>query len=302
MAIMDGSVEYELKTIPSIEDLNISDFAHIFLDDTSASEVRNTLDLISKNELGYRKPNTTYSVGNITYYSALPTGWYLECTTAGTSSSSDLTISSPSIGNMVSDGTVVWTIGKNLSVNGGTMTGTTGISKVNDNTYLFLSGGPNAAVMRLYGKDYANAQGVFELAAFSGEGTPKELLGFPSGTLLWMGNDLGGSAIVAKSLGWNGYIKYASGLILQWGAYALPYGTSTTEYTLPVPFNISFATDYHRIVCSHFVDNINNHTAIAVLEGAQYNSSDKFTVRLKLLSEATDSVIYGGVSWFAIGY
>jgi hypothetical protein len=62
------------------------------------------------NPLGYRQPSTTYEVGDIKYHSALPTGWYLECTTAGTSGSGDLTISSPSIGGTVSDGTVTWRI------------------------------------------------------------------------------------------------------------------------------------------------------------------------------------------------
>jgi len=201
---------------------------------------------MSAAELGYRQPSTAYTAGQIAYHTSLPTGWYLECTTAGTTGSSDLTITSPSIGGTVSDGTVVWTVNRDLPlIGGGALTGT---------------------------------------------------------NLTWNANDLGGSAIVAKSLGTNGYIKYASGLIVQWGSYALPYGTNVTEYTLPVPFNVSFTTSSYQIVCSHMTDSINNHTAITVLEGAQYHSSDKFTVRLKLLSEATDPVIYGGVSWFAIGY
>lgn len=62
------------------------------------------------NPVGYRQPSTTYEVGNIKYHSALPTGWYLECTTPGISGSGDLTISSPSIGDTVSDGTVTWRI------------------------------------------------------------------------------------------------------------------------------------------------------------------------------------------------
>ena len=62
------------------------------------------------NPLGYRQPSTTYEVGDIKYHSALPTGWYLECTTAGISGSGDLTISSPAISGTVSDGTVTWRI------------------------------------------------------------------------------------------------------------------------------------------------------------------------------------------------
>jgi hypothetical protein len=64
------------------------------------------------NPLGYRQPSTTYEVGDIKYHSALPTGWYLECTTAGISGSGDLTISSPTIGGTVTDGTATWTVRK----------------------------------------------------------------------------------------------------------------------------------------------------------------------------------------------
>jgi microcystin-dependent protein len=46
-------------------------------------------------------------------YESLPYGWYLECTTAGTTGSSDITIPSPlDVGDTVTDGTVVWTIRK----------------------------------------------------------------------------------------------------------------------------------------------------------------------------------------------
>ena len=60
--------------------------------------------------LGYRQPNTTYTAGQIKYHSALPTGWYLECTTPGTTDSGDLVITSPNVGGTVTDGTVVWTV------------------------------------------------------------------------------------------------------------------------------------------------------------------------------------------------
>lgn len=80
---------------------------------SSADEGKVTVNndgTMTYNPLGYRQPSTTYEVGDIKYHSALPTGWYLECTTAGISGSGDLTISSPSIGGTVSDGTVTWRI------------------------------------------------------------------------------------------------------------------------------------------------------------------------------------------------
>ena len=43
-------------------------------------------------------------------------------------------------------------------------------------------------------------------------------------SLTWNGNDLAGSAIEAKSLSNNGYVRYASGLVIQW--------FSSTEITI----------------------------------------------------------------------
>jgi microcystin-dependent protein len=51
-------------------------------------------------------------------YGVLPVGWFLECSTEGTSGSGDLTIATPTEGNTVTDGTVEWTIKKMGSGNG----------------------------------------------------------------------------------------------------------------------------------------------------------------------------------------
>lgn len=61
--------------------------------------------------LGYRQPNEIVTAGTIRYHQSLPTGYYLECTTAGTTSAGEITPSS-TIGDTVSDGTVVWTVRK----------------------------------------------------------------------------------------------------------------------------------------------------------------------------------------------
>jgi microcystin-dependent protein len=77
--------------------------------------------------VGYRQSSTACPTGSIAYSTSLPAGWYLECTTPGTTSASDLVITSPSVGDTVTDGTVVWTIdkiGAGGSSGGGTPTGT----------------------------------------------------------------------------------------------------------------------------------------------------------------------------------
>lgn len=77
--------------------------------------VSENADMGNNGSLGYRKPSTAYAVGNIAYHSALPTGWNLECTTAGTTASGKLTISSPAIGGTINDGTVTWKVCKVVS-------------------------------------------------------------------------------------------------------------------------------------------------------------------------------------------
>lgn len=61
--------------------------------------------------IGYRQSSTSYYTGSLAFSTALPTGWYLECTgTGGITSASDLVIASPTVGATVTDGAVVWTI------------------------------------------------------------------------------------------------------------------------------------------------------------------------------------------------
>ena len=185
------------------------------------------------NPLGYRQPSTAYTAGAIAYHASLPTGWYLECTTTGTTGSGDLSISSPSIGGTVSDGTMVWTVSSDLRLSGGTMTGPLTLTNTNDSLTINGSTIQNGvdtrsfsiystgAYLGLFPKNYRSNtdKGAFILGANDGNNINYALMGRIDGSLNWHGNDLAGSAIVAKSIGTNGYIKYASVLILQWGMY-----------------------------------------------------------------------------------
>ena len=67
-----------------------------------------------------RKPNTTYLQGEIRFlYGELPVGWFLECSVAGISGSGDLTITTPTEGDTVTDGTVTWVMKKMGAGSGG---------------------------------------------------------------------------------------------------------------------------------------------------------------------------------------
>jgi hypothetical protein len=174
----------------------------------------------------YRQPNTAYAVGNITYHSALPTGYYLECTTGGTTSVGNIT-PTRTIGGTVSDGTVTWKVSRDLPlIGGGALTGT---------------------------------------------------------SLKWNANDLGGSAIVAKSLGANGYIKYASGLIIQWGGISI-----NGEGVLTL--NVNFSNSLWTIVMQ-----ANNGPG----DFTQYSISEKNINKCKVTANNTGA---RGMMWVAIGY
>jgi microcystin-dependent protein len=96
--------------------------------DTKMKELNDELTpLVNADAADTRQPSTAYNVDDIKYSPLLPTGWYLLCTTGGTTSASDLVITSPAVGNTVTDGGVVWTIdkiGKGSKSGGGTPTGT----------------------------------------------------------------------------------------------------------------------------------------------------------------------------------
>ena len=59
-----------------------------------------------------RQPSTAYVLGAVVYLPSMGAAMYLECTTAGTTDSGDLVISTPTPNDTVNDGSVVWTIKK----------------------------------------------------------------------------------------------------------------------------------------------------------------------------------------------
>ena len=56
------------------------------------------------------KRGVTYVLGDIVYSTDLPSYLYLECTTAGTTSSSFLDLSGVEENDTITDGTLVWTV------------------------------------------------------------------------------------------------------------------------------------------------------------------------------------------------
>lgn len=89
--------------------------------DTKLKELNDELTpLVNADTADSRQPSTAYSVDDIKYSSQLPTGWFLTCTTAGTTSASELVLPTPiAEGDTVTDGTVTWTIKKMGTGSGG---------------------------------------------------------------------------------------------------------------------------------------------------------------------------------------
>ena len=61
-------------------------------------------------DLGIRLKNKSYEVGDVAYSAALTSTQKLVCVKAGTTSTTDLTLSSSNEGSLTTDGTVVWAI------------------------------------------------------------------------------------------------------------------------------------------------------------------------------------------------
>ena len=250
--------------------------------------LQSSADFILNNNasLGYRKSNTAYAVGQIAYHSALPTGWYLECTTAGTTGSGDITPTS-TIGGTVTDGTVVWEIWAEQA-------------KVND-CYNFtndcdtcVASGMYAPIVNSNNSPDADFAGrMLVISRNRGEGYTQQIFfsTSPSNEIYsrirrsgvwtpWKQQE----AIIAKSLGRNGYIEYASGLILQWGGETVVNGSKT------IPYPISFTSSKTAVMVQR-----NNAERDFTLYSVTDETLSYFIVTA---SNTGDRVI----NWFAIGY
>lgn len=255
-------------------------------------KINDGADLGNNASIGYRQPSTAYAVGNIAYHSALPTGYYLECTTTGITSAGDITPSS-TIGGTVSDGTVTWTVTGVFNIQG---------ESLDDANKATVSGQyrtGNAPTNNMPLAEYGNLLVLGNMFHNGGNvygGNVMQLAFYPNYNMTFIrkkkGSDTDWSswqqqeAIVAKSLGLNGYIKYASGLILQWGHEPSTsfVDSNTGKYiTYPISFS-SFST-------SNVVASIDKNTS-TVMEASVSKGTTGFTLyRSQLCS----------INWLAMG-
>lgn len=109
--------------------------------------------------------------------------------------------------------------------------------------------------------------------------------------------DLGSSSIVIRFFSTNGYIVYASGLIMQWGLY-LVNAESTGDFTnenIPVSFPINFATTANATCMPSSDDNLSQNIFV-VTGGIALHG-----INTTLKGRRTAGRSYG-FYWQAIGY
>ena len=111
-----------------------------------------------------------------------------------------------------------------------------------------------------------------------------------SGTLKHGNNDLAGAAIVAKSLDVNGYVKYASGLTIQWGHVDIT-NASRTLVTFPINFAVNACAFLATI---NWKEHSNDTLLMRHIDSGARNSA--VVVLNEIVSGTTR------INWIAIGY
>lgn len=184
-----------------------------------------------------------------------------------------------------------------LPLAGGIMTGY-GVSKSDDTSSLSLLGGTarlkGASFVAMGNKSTYNA-GEFWVETGKIDSNSCTLVGNPFGELIWTKNkvktDLAGSAILAKSLGTNGYVKYANNLIIQWGSSG---SINDSSEGLEITFPIQFSTEVFSLVA-------NGSTGGA----AKFHITTKHVTTTSAYLVANGSIPDGSNSfckWLAIGW
>ena len=178
-----------------------------------------------------------------------------------------------------------YTVNGNLNIKGSNYAGLQ-----TENTSITWSIGSawnNAPSISLYSPAYTNNPGIFVVRAISSDGTRKELVGKPDGTLNWDGKHIVRN--IASSNGVSGYRKYSDGLIIQWGTYA---NTSTSgTITFPVAFS---NTNYSAVIAQ--MSNSTSADTGGWGMGVALNNAKTTTTITYSVQEACK------ITWIAIGY
>ena len=134
-----------------------------------------------------------------------------------------------------------------LDISGGIRVGTF-ISRYLNTSYLQIMGGTTyntgAHLSLSANNDIMYGSGSFALVSALAGKPQKALIGKLDGSLIWNGTDLAGTGIVSQQLGQEmNYIKYANGLLVQFGMMEVQgySGTKMYQKTLPISFTKTYS-------------------------------------------------------------
>lgn len=102
------------------------------------------------------------------------------------------------------------------------------------------------------------AAAVQALLGSAAVGSSTKSIYYDGETLKACADSIGGGGIVAALLEQNGYVKFANGLILQWGMWSGAYQKGTT-ITFPIAFGVCYSvcvTSIHNSTGSNYCDYI----------------------------------------------
>ena len=157
-----------------------------------------------------------------------------------------------------------------------------------------VTGGSNPTITIAQGGTGATtvANAVKALLGTTAIGSSTKPMYYDGAALKACADSIGGGGIVAANLAQNGYVKFANGLILQWG-YAKNTTAGVTTITLPLSYTLVamvYTTNYTS-ANSYATININNSTL------------KSFDVHSRTYNQATNSYVYvaDAFNWFCIG-
>lgn len=112
----------------------------------------------------------------------------------------------------------------------------------------------------------------------------------PSKTIAAIIPLLGLGGIVAQKLESIGYVKFANGLIIQWGEVSIPQGVKYSDFTLPIACNLLVVSTADLLGTSA--------TSMTYDSGLCWGKADSSNTRIRIL---TTNDFAGGLVYIALG-